>query len=324
MSLEQWYRNGWLKKHKSSPEEIGDLFAIVERDLADAKLKDYSIDRRMSAAYNAGLQLCKIALAASGYRPSGEGQHFRTIASLVMTLGPGYRSTAETLDEFRKKRNRIFYEQAHVAKEADIERLLNTVEKLRIEVTEWLERNHPKLSAGLRILRRPPASISRVPQGVGSKEEAQATKAMAQGRTFRKFWTQLLEKIRNRNIALHSKLSPSTRSWLATRKGGFHYVYYLTMHEASAELYIDFGKGAKAENKDIFDKLHARKQQIEPAFGRPLKWNRLDERRACRIQSIIDTGGWRDEDGWDELQDEMIDAMVRLEKSFRPHLGELR
>jgi hypothetical protein len=36
MSLKQWADNNWLRPHKTSPQEIGDLLAIVERDLADA------------------------------------------------------------------------------------------------------------------------------------------------------------------------------------------------------------------------------------------------------------------------------------------------
>jgi hypothetical protein len=35
MSLPDWERNGWLQRHKTSPNEIRDLLAVVERDLAD-------------------------------------------------------------------------------------------------------------------------------------------------------------------------------------------------------------------------------------------------------------------------------------------------
>ncbi len=33
MTLKQWAANGWLRDHRSSAEEIGNLLAIVERDL---------------------------------------------------------------------------------------------------------------------------------------------------------------------------------------------------------------------------------------------------------------------------------------------------
>ena len=36
MTLRQWQDNGWLRQHATSPEEIGNLLAIVDRDLRDA------------------------------------------------------------------------------------------------------------------------------------------------------------------------------------------------------------------------------------------------------------------------------------------------
>jgi hypothetical protein len=37
MTLKQWQDNGWLRPHATSPEEIGNLLAIVGRDLEDAR-----------------------------------------------------------------------------------------------------------------------------------------------------------------------------------------------------------------------------------------------------------------------------------------------
>jgi len=69
MSLQQWQRNGWLKKHETSAQQVGELLAIVERDLADAKGPDLSTDWQFGIAYNATLKLCTILLYAAGYRP---------------------------------------------------------------------------------------------------------------------------------------------------------------------------------------------------------------------------------------------------------------
>ncbi len=44
MSLPDWERNGWLKKHQSSPNEIRELLEVVERDLADSAAEDLSAD----------------------------------------------------------------------------------------------------------------------------------------------------------------------------------------------------------------------------------------------------------------------------------------
>jgi hypothetical protein len=36
MSLSDWERDGWLRKHQTSRNEIHDLLQVVERDLADS------------------------------------------------------------------------------------------------------------------------------------------------------------------------------------------------------------------------------------------------------------------------------------------------
>jgi hypothetical protein len=63
---------------------------------------------------------------------------------------------------------------------------------------------------------------------------------------------------------------------------------------------------------------------IESDFGEPLLWQRIEGKRACRIKKEIDIGGYRDEDKWPEVQDAMIDAMIRLEKALRPHIEKLQ
>jgi hypothetical protein len=36
VNLSDWSQNGWLLPHRTSSQEIADLFAVVERDLADS------------------------------------------------------------------------------------------------------------------------------------------------------------------------------------------------------------------------------------------------------------------------------------------------
>ncbi len=42
MTLKQWCENRWLIVHKTSPPEIRDLLAIVERDLQNADVAQLS------------------------------------------------------------------------------------------------------------------------------------------------------------------------------------------------------------------------------------------------------------------------------------------
>jgi hypothetical protein len=141
MSLEDWRKLGWLKEHKTSQEEIGNLFAIADRDLAASQTPDLIAEWRFNIAYNAGLQLATAALAASGYQASRAAHHYRVIQSLAFTLN---LPTAEldTFDGFRRKRNVADYERAEVVSETEVEDMIALAQQLRTDVEAWMRRHH--------------------------------------------------------------------------------------------------------------------------------------------------------------------------------------
>lgn len=145
MSLEQWVKNGWLRSHKSSPREISDLLAIIERDLKDAE-GDLSYDWKFGIAYNAALKLCTILLHASGFRPEKNLAHYRTLTALPLILGAARKDDASYLDACRKKRNTVEYDTAGDATEQDASELIAFCKELRRDVRSWLKKNHPELS----------------------------------------------------------------------------------------------------------------------------------------------------------------------------------
>jgi hypothetical protein len=142
MSLKDWANNGWLRPHQSSPQEIADLLAIVERDLADAE-GNISADWRFGIAYNGALKLCAILLQASGYRPEKTLQHYRTIAALPEILGRERQDDADYLELCRRKRNITEYDRTGVVTEAEAIELIEFTRELRADVLQWLKRHHP-------------------------------------------------------------------------------------------------------------------------------------------------------------------------------------
>ena len=143
-------------------------------------------------------------------------------------------------------------------------------------------------------------------------------------RTLPDFWTKLLEKAKSKTN-LHSNVSPSKDNWISASAGksGMGWAYSITMNKAAVELFIDRGPDKKDETDRIYGKLLNNREKIEKEFGEPLIWDKVEGRRVCRIKSICDIGGLKNEDLWDQIQEDLIDRMVRLEKALKQSLSRI-
>jgi hypothetical protein len=160
-----------------------------------------------------------------------------------------------------------------------------------------------------------------------TKEVEETKKDIAERYLIRKrWWTTLIE----RSAAVsktHAHITPSEHGWIAASAGvrGLSLNYVVMQDECRVELYIDRGKDCDQENKHIFDQLHANRPAIDQAFGTSLSWERLEGRRACRIQYTRQEGGYRSPDEqWPQIQDKTIHDMDRLEKALQPYLKQLK
>lgn len=145
MSLQTWADNGWLRPHRTSPQEIRQLFDIVARDIKDTRQTGLSADWRFGIAYNAALKLCTILLYAEGFKPEKTLAHYRTLRALPVIMGNRRDSDADYLDACRSKRNIVEYDYAGGASESEAEELYNFIRELKDDVINWLKSNHPEL-----------------------------------------------------------------------------------------------------------------------------------------------------------------------------------
>jgi hypothetical protein len=139
------------------------------------------------------------------------------------------------------------------------------------------------------------------------------------------FWQGLLSRPQVK-ITRHANLTPGKYHYIAAGTGvrGLPLVYVIRQNKGGVELYIDRGTGQAESNKRIFDWLAKRKGEIERVFGGKLSWERIDDKRSSRIAYTVAGGGWKSNEGnWPEIQDAMIDAMIRLENALTPHLAKL-
>jgi hypothetical protein len=147
MSLTTWLGAGWLQRHKTSPQEIRDLWLIVDRDLADAASGDISADWQYGIAYNAALKLGTILLYAEGFKPAkGTMAHSRTLGALPHILDAKRQSDAYYLEACRQKRNMVEYDRAGGTTRQEADELIAFGCELRADVLGWLKKNHPTLA----------------------------------------------------------------------------------------------------------------------------------------------------------------------------------
>jgi len=141
------------------------------------------------------------------------------------------------------------------------------------------------------------------------------------GEAYRVFFQLLIDRLRDKHFTRARKAQ--AQNWYAFTSGvsGLSYgVSFALGGRLRVDAYIDRGDGAA--NKELFDRLAATRLQIEEQFGAPLKWERLDDKRASRIALYRD-GTIDDAAQLDELGEWAIDSLLRLKRVFNPSVAAL-
>jgi Domain of unknown function (DUF4268) len=140
--------------------------------------------------------------------------------------------------------------------------------------------------------------------------------------TYHDFWASLLP-LSNRQTGF-SMRSPTRRSYVEYCRVGFCFRYRLEYDTPNA--CVEFAL-LRSDGEQIYNSLIRRRKQIDEAFGGSLLWLR-DAHSSERSKSYhalawtIICPGLRDLDreSWPTVQWQMIDAMVRLERSVVSYL----
>lgn len=138
------------------------------------------------------------------------------------------------------------------------------------------------------------------------------------------FWTQLLAQMRNINLSVFQETLPSAHYFISSGAGrpGFSLEFVIRVRDAAVRLRIELGSEERSEA--YLHALQARQEEIELDFGEPLEWLPLEDRSHSQIVKTYTQYGNLDmPDRWQELQDALIDAMVRLDQALRPRIREL-
>ncbi len=162
------------------------------------------------------------------------------------------------------------------------------------------------------------------PKADGKEPDNKGKRVLSERHYQRKeFWNQLISRSQKKTT-LFSKTPPGVENYLSTGAGktGIFYNYVINYDGARIQLYIDNGNGEW--NKNIFDSLLQSKDEIEKAYGEALVWERLEDNRASIVRFYINHYGLQQKDNWSNLQDLMIDTMIKFDQAFRPFIQAIK
>lgn len=95
-------------------------------------------------------------------------------------------------------------------------------------------------------------------------------------------------------------------------RGGFRINYVITKDRSRVELLIQ-----RDDGRALLQRIQQDKVAIEADFGGPLEWLEREGVRQCRILHQVEGGYLSPESEWPAIQDQLIDAMIRLDRAVR-------
>jgi len=149
-----------------------------------------------------------------------------------------------------------------------------------------------------------------------SKSTYKSSTISSKAESYRSFFQLLIDTLRTKyKFTEASKGQPqSWYSFTSGVKGILYSASFALGSRVRAEIYID--KGDKDVNEKIFDELFQQKEYIENKFGQHFEWEKLEDKRACRVaiyrQGNIDC----DEDLKNEILTWCIENLLKIKEVF--------
>ena len=126
------------------------------------------------------------------------------------------------------------------------------------------------------------------------------------------FWTQLNEVLEERGKPFN-KRKPTTDHWYSIAIGSSECHISIDLINKNHKIRVGVWIG---DNKELFDKFYANKDQIESACGFELEWNRLDNKKASFVCTYIPGLDFDNTSNYAELMNKSIDLVLTMRKAF--------
>ena len=160
--------------------------------------------------------------------------------------------------------------------------------------------------------------------GMASKENEEKAIQNTQKKRHKtrlEFWETALDRLRADGISLYQNISAAKDHWLSAGSGVSSCPYQMLFLKSEVRVQVSLGRGDGDENKWFFDELSKRKSEIEEAFGSPLTWRRMDDKKQSLIVFSAPFDGYN-RDEWPEMVAWLSEHMQRLQAAFSEPLSQ--
>jgi hypothetical protein len=147
--------------------------------------------------------------------------------------------------------------------------------------------------------------------------------ASARQQQYQLLWTRCLDELRERAPGWTNQRSPAGLNWISLPAGTSNVIYALAYGREGPRVELYFSSSQAEVNEESFEHLLRYRTQLESAFGRPLEWQRLAGKKACRVCTSSTPVSLGEEKALEGLVDWYVDSALRL-RSAIDSLGGLR
>lgn len=167
-------------------------------------------------------------------------------------------------------------------------------------------------------------SIVQAPTKIDNTNESSISSDQTETKSaYKKYFQLLIDELREIHKFTNAKAG-QPQNWYtfaSEQSKVFKYGTSFALNDrVRVEIYIDTGD--KAKNKEIFDNLQRNKEKIESEFGNSLSWERLDDKRSCRIALYRDGSISDDSETLLDIRNWAIQNLLTFRKVFPKYIME--
>jgi hypothetical protein len=156
-----------------------------------------------------------------------------------------------------------------------------------------------------------------------SKKTKTSQNSSSKGEKYRAYFQILIDELRDKHHFTGARAG-QPQSWYSFSSGirGITFgANFALGGKARTEIYID--QGDLEKNKKLFDLLQAKSDEIENEYGEKFTWERLDDKRACRIALYCDAVIDAADSELEQLRQWHINNLLKIKKIFFPRLQSI-